>query len=43
MIVTILTYALVFLIGTWVGAIATICVLALCRAAGDADERMGYK
>ena len=36
-------YLAIFIIGAWVGAIATICVLALCRAAGDADKWLGYK
>lgn len=34
-------------IWSWIGGIVAIVflvfVLALCKAAGDADERMGYK
>ena len=32
-----------FLIGGFVGAIIGMLVASLCMAAGDADERAGYK
>ena len=32
-----------FIIGVFVGANVGILVIALCKSAGDADERAGYK
>ena len=32
-----------FLIGMFVGAFIGLAVASLCLAAGDADERAGYK
>ena len=32
-----------FLIRVFVGAFIGLVVVSLCRAAGDADERLGYK
>ena len=32
-----------FLIGVFAGAFIGLAVASLCRAAGDADERLGYK
>ena len=32
-----------FLIGVFVGAFIGLAVASLCVAAGDADERLGYK
>ena len=41
---TMISYIIVsFLIGLFVGAFIGLAVASLCMAAGDADERAGYK
>ena len=38
-----ISYIVVFIVGAWVGVVVTVVALGLCKAAGDADERLGLK